>query len=207
MLIPFSLWGQAGMYGEEGKTFSAALICGTNFAQVDGDSYYGYHKLGLNAGAAVFAHFTTEFGVSLELLYSQKGSRGVTETTSPYIGPYFSKYYMDLNYVEIPLLLHLTSRIVDIEAGASFAYLIKSDEWILTDQPVPISPIYNSFNTTDIDLTFGLTRQLYKKLLVNIRYQYSLISVRPPEKIPYGYRYGNDGQFNNLFNLRLMYVL
>ena len=83
---------------------------------------------------------------------------------------------------------------------------VNSSEEIISDQPVYIDPVANRFNTTDIDFVVGLTRKLYKNLLVNIRYQYSLTSFRPTERIPYGYSYGNQGQFNNLFNLRMVYV-
>ena len=193
------------MYGDEPKPFTGALLLGLNFAQVDGDSYYGYHKVALNAGAQVYVHFNTTFGASMELLYSRKGSRGVTETYSPYIGTYFSRYYMDVNYVEVPILLHYITK-YDIEIGASYNYLINSAEEVLTDQPVIIDPVRNRFNSYDIDFVCGLTRKLYDKYFVNLRYEYSITSIRPSERIPYGYSYGNEGQFNNLFCLRLVRV-
>ena len=198
---------QGNMYGDdEQKKFSGALVLGLNFSQVDGDSYYGYHKVGLNAGGMVYIHISKVFGISMELLYSQKGSRAVTMTESPYVGEYISKYYMDLNYVEVPLMLHIIYGKYDIEGGASYARLIKSSELVITDQPVIIDPVLNRFNTSDIDFTMGLTRKIYTKLFGNIRYQYSLTSVRPADRIPYGYNYGNSGQYNNLFNLRVFYV-
>src|ERR1700744_4144942 len=63
-------------------TFKGGLVLGTNFTQVDGDTYYGYHKIGLNTGGMVYVHFTQLFGVSMELLYSQKGSRAAMVTQS-----------------------------------------------------------------------------------------------------------------------------
>ncbi len=192
--------------GEDVKKFTGALLLGLNFSQVDGDSYSGYHKVGLNAGAQVFIHFTPSVGMSMELIYSRKGSRAVTVTESPSMGTYIWKYYMDVNYVEVPLIFHYTQGKYDYELGASFAYLINSDEYVISDQPTTIDPVANRFNTTDIDFTMGLTRKIYKNLLANIRYQYSLTSIRPTDRIPIGYSYGNQGQFNNLFNLRLVYV-
>ncbi len=179
-------------------------MAGLNFAQVDGDSYYGYHKVSLNAGAMVYVHFSPIVGASMELLYSRKGSRGVTETTSPAVGSYFSRYYMDVNYVEVPVLFHAILGKYDMELGASYNYLISSKEDVVSDQPVIIDPILNRFNTTDIDFVVGFTRKLYDKWFVNVRYEYSLTSIRPPERIPYGYSYGNQGQFNNLFCLRMV---
>lgn len=193
---------------EEGRTFTGALAGGLNFAQVDGDSYYGYHKVGLHLGAMAYAHFTQVWGASMEMLYSQKGSRGVSVYESPAIGTYIFKYYMDLNYVEVPLMLHtIIMQRYDVEAGVSFAYLLSSKEWIQSDQPVAITEARNYFNNTDLDMNIGLTARLYRRLFANIRYQYSLTSMRPPERIPVGYSWGNLGQFNNLFNLRLVYQL
>lgn len=208
LLLPVTIWAQNLFEekGQEPKTFSGALLTGLNFSQVDGDSYYGYHKVGLNAGAQVMAHFSRYMGLSMELLYSRKGSRAVTVTESPAWGTYVWKYYLDVNYVEVPVLLHLSGSKYDFELGASFALLISSNEYVISDQPVAISPDANRFNTSDIDFTMGLTRKLYKHWFVNMRYQYSLTSIRPVERIPIGYSYGNRGQFNNLFNLRLEYV-
>ena len=209
MLLIFNCTGihAQNMYGDDPKPFTGALLAGLNFSQVDGDSYYGYHKVALNAGAMVYVHFTSIVGISMELLYSRKGSRGVTETYSQYVGSYFSRYYMDVNYVEVPLMFHTIYGKYDMEIGASYNYLMGSAEEIITDQPVVIDPIRNRFSTSDVDFVCGFTRKLYDKWFVNVRYEYSLTSIRPPERIPYGYSYGNQGQFNNLFCLRLVRVL
>ena len=196
---------QGSFYEQDPKVFNGGLIMGLNFTQVDGDTYFGYHKVGLNAGGVVYVHFTPFFGASMELLYSQKGSRGETVTESPSIGTYVTKYFMNVNYVEVPLTLHLVSHKFDLEAGASYALLISSKEWVLSDQPVNVDPVHNKFNSSDIDYVFGLGREIYKRLFANIRFQYSITSIRPPERIPVGYGYGSDGQYNNLFCLRLMY--
>lgn len=191
----------------EPKTFTGAFCLGFNFSQVDGDSYYGYHKVGLHVGGQVFAHLTSDFGVSMELLYSRKGSRAVTVTESLMWGTYVWKYYMDVNYVEVPIMIHATTgRKWDLEAGASYGVLVNSNEYVVSDQPVAITPERNSFNRSDIDMVFGARRKLRNRLLGSVRYQYSLTSIRPTERIPVGYSYGNQGQFNNLFTLRFEYL-
>lgn len=192
---------------DDPKTFTGAFCLGLNFSQVDGDSYYGYHKVGLHVGAQVFAHFTKDFGASMELLYSRKGSRAVTVTESLMWGTYVWKYYMDVNYIEVPIMIHAaTGTRWDLEAGISYGILVNSNEYVISDQPVVITPERNSFNKSDIDWILGARRKLYKNLLGSIRYQYSLTSIRPIERIPVGYSYGNKGQFNNLFTLRFEYV-
>ncbi len=196
---------QSNYYESEPKVFDGGILLGANFTQVDGDSYFGYHKVGLNAGGVVYVHFTKVFGASLELTYSQKGSRGESVVESPAIGTYVTKYFMNLNYVEVPVTLHVITHHIDVEGGVSYAQLVKSKEWVLSDQPVSIDQDRNHFNTSDLEYIFGLGRQVYKGLHANIRFQYSMTSIRPPERIPHGYIYGNIGQFNNLFSLRLMY--
>ncbi len=205
LVAPAILRAQSSYYEVEPKVFDGGLLLGANFAQVDGDSYFGYNKVGLNAGGVVYVHFNKIFGASIELIYSQKGSRGESVLESPAIGTYVAKYFMDLNYAEVPVTLHVIAHKLDVEAGASYARLIKARESIESDQPVSIDPDKNRFNTSDVDMILGLGGKIYKNLHANIRFQYSLTSIRPPERIPVGYIWGNIGQFNNLFNLRFIY--
>lgn len=204
-IFPLRVFCQSNYYEPEPKVFDGGAILGVNFSQVDGDTYFGYHKVGVQVGGVVYVHFTKVFGASVELLYSQKGSRGESVKESPAIGTYVSKYFMNLNYAEIPLTFHAVIRTIDVEAGISYGLLVSSKEWVQTDQPVVIDPDKNRFNTSDIDYVFGIGRRVYKKLFANVRYQYSVTSMRPPERIPVGFGFNNNGQFNNLFNFRLMY--
>ena len=197
---------QSNYYEETPKVFNGGLVLGGNFSQVDGDTYYGFHKVGLHAGGEVYIHFTAKFGMTMDLLYSQKGSRGETVLESQYIGTYVTKYFMNLNYAEVPVTLHYKEHGLDFEAGLAYSRLISSKEWILSDQPVSIDPVRNAFGTSDVEYLGGLTMKVYKQLYVNMRYEYSIISIRPNERIPLNYGYGNDGQFNNLFNLRAVYL-
>lgn len=205
LVLPGRVWGQQ-YYEEEPKVFTGGLILGINFTQIDGDTYFGYHKVGLQAGGVVYVHFTKVFGASMELVYSQKGSRGESVQQSSGIGTYVTKYFMNVNYAEVPVTLHAIYRKFDIEAGLSYARLINSKEWVLADRTVNIDPDQNRFNTTDVDWVAGLGRQVYKQLYANVRFQYSFTSIRPPERIPVGFGYGNYGQFNNMLTFRLMYM-
>jgi hypothetical protein len=209
LLIVISLWVAANSYAqeEERKVFSGGLIPGANFTQVDGDSYYGYHKIGLNVGGTVYVHFTGTFGASMELIYTQKGSRAETVEESPYSGTYVSQYHINVNYVEVPITFHYIIRKYDFEAGAAYARLVGSREWAYTDIPINIDPVINSFNNFDIEYVFGAGRKLYKRLYANFRFQYSITSIRPLGSIPPGYSWGVDGQYNNIISLRVIYYL
>jgi hypothetical protein len=199
-------FAQSSYYEEDPKVFTGGLILGTNFTQVDGDTYYGYYKIGLNAGGTVYVHFSKTVGVSMELLYAQKGVRGVAVLQSQYVGTYAEKYYLNLNYAEVPILFHIKANLIDFEAGLSYARLISFKEWAETDQPAYFNPSVNYFKNSDFDYVVGLTIKAYKNLYLNARYQYSILSIRDPQRIPLGFGYGNNGQFNNTCALRVMYV-
>ena len=80
----------------EGQTFFGGLAAGVNFTEVYGDGYHGFHKAGFVGGGIVYAHFAKDFLASVEMTYTQKGSRGVREAYSLYSGPYFQRYFLDL---------------------------------------------------------------------------------------------------------------
>src|SRR4051812_22334962 len=61
---------------ELNKLFEGRLVAGFNFSGLQGSAVSGFSKVGINAGGMVYTHFKTMFGLSLELLYSQKGARG-----------------------------------------------------------------------------------------------------------------------------------
>jgi len=214
LLLILTVWslqgfGQKSFYKNDiHLKFDGGLILGINFTQVDGDSYYGYNKVGLNAGGIVLVHFTPSFGAGMELLYSQKGSRSVGSNSSSTTGVFDEVYTMKLNYVEVPVLLHYTFHRVDFEAGISYAYLINSSESAeISGQQVIIDPGKNKFNNTDLEYILGFNARAYKKLYIDCRFAYSITPIRSTERIPVGFSYGNIGQFNNLFVLRAMYVL
>jgi hypothetical protein len=190
---------------ENPKPFVGGLSGGINLAQVDGDRYFGFNKPGVSAGGFVRINFTTRWSACLEFLYSQKGSRGDAYIESSYFGTYVARCHIGLNYIEVPVTLQLRNKFFNSEAGLSYARLVKTSEWIVVQPSVPINEVTNRFNTSDFNYVFGISRRVHKHILVNARYQYSIASIRPSDRIPQGYGYGSRGQFNNLVSLRLLY--
>lgn len=192
-------------FEKDPHVFYGGLVLGMNMCQVDGDAYGGYHKAGLNVGAVVYAQFSPKVGISMEMLYSQKGSRAVIQTTSPYVGDYLQKYYLDLNYVEIPLMFNfLTNKRLHGSLGASYSRLVKSKEDMITDQGFYIDQDKYYFNKNNIDGIAGISYQLYKSLFVSFRYQYSLTTIRPASRAIIGW---GINEYNNLFALRFTYLI
>jgi hypothetical protein len=194
-------------HAQEEKIFTGGLIVGANLTQVDGDDYYGYHKIGLHTGATVYVHFNRTWGASMDLLFSQKGSRGGTISEYPGIGPAVDKYFIKLNYIEVPITLHCILCRFDLEAGLSYARLLSTNEYAISTQSIIIDPEANRFNTSDFNYVLGVQHEVYKRFTLGFRFQYSAISIRPFERIPYGFVWGTEGQFNNMICLRAIYSL
>ncbi|MBX2907442.1 MAG: PorT family protein [Taibaiella sp.] len=190
------------------RVFEGRLVGGMNISQVDGDTYAGYHKVGINAGAMVFVNLPGKWAISLEMLYAAKGARGAHVSESYYVGTYFDKYYLNLNYAEIPIAIHYKQfPFLDFEAGISYGRLISSKEWGVADVPVVIDPVYNYFNSSEIAGLGGANMRIGKKMYANLRFQYSLTAIRPYPRIPQHYFVYPENQVNNVVTLRLMYVL
>jgi hypothetical protein len=79
----------------ENRTFYGGITAGTNFSALQGDVYEGYHKVGFNIGGVVYTRFLQILTAGMEMLYSQKGCRGVREINSNYVGQMFEKYYVN----------------------------------------------------------------------------------------------------------------
>jgi hypothetical protein len=188
------------------RKFSGGLVAGMNATQVDGDYLNGYHKAGINAGAVGYVNFSSRIAASLELLYSQKGSHSVTQSESPYFGAYFAKYTIHLNYAEVPVVLHyfVTPR-YHLGIGASYNVLISSrEDYNDASYTTVIDPEVYPFARQTFDGLLSGSMVLWRGLMLNVRYQYSLSTIRKFADIPAGL--GFEHQKNNMFTFRLMYL-
>jgi hypothetical protein len=192
-------------FSSEGKAqrFLGAVSLGMNLTQVDGDEYFGYNKFGLNVGPMVAMPFgkNKNWSVSMELLYSQKGSKhnGSTDSTS---------YRLVQDYAEVPVLIHFTDKKV-ISGGLGFSYgqLVNYKE----TQNSFYDSIYHyqtGLSNYDLSVIADLQIRLWSKLWANLRYQYSMKSNRTlvfNNPAPYTTpetRY----QYNNVISIRLTWV-
>ena len=207
-LFPVQNFAQEHFFADENKVFDGGLIFGASITQVDGDTYSGYHKIGIHTGGTVYVHLSKIFGVSMDLLYSQKGSRGGNIKESYSVGTYIDKYYLNLNYIEVPVMLHLKRfEFLDFEAGLSYARLVSSKEWAEADVPVVIDPVLNSFKSTDLESVIGVSARLSKHWYGNVRAQYSLMPFRTWDRVPLRYMQYDVGQFNNVMVFRMIYMI
>lgn len=197
-------------YVEQERTFSAGAVLGANFTQVDGDNFAGYHNFGLNVGGIVYAKLGKSVSASMELLYSQKGSRAHKIKYSQSYRYFIEDYDLKLDYVEIPFMVHYSDkRNSHVGIGASFSQLLSTRESGSLGQPDTTNYPYINvdfedypFKKIDLNILVGGTLHIYKGIYLNLRYQYSIMPIRetiPPE-------YGRDKHYNNMWTFRLMYL-
>ena len=184
--------------------FLGALSMGINLTQVDGDLFYGYYKIGLNVGPMVAVPFgkNKNWSVSMELLYSQKGSyhRGGTDST---------RYRLTLDYAEIPVLIHYTDKKL-ISGGVGFSYgQVLNYKETKNNFYDSLFRYQNSLSNNDISVIADVQIRLWSKLWAGVRYQYSIKSNRTVlvtnrntlPRTTYT-RY----QYNNVISIRLTWV-
>jgi hypothetical protein len=203
-----------------------AVSAGMNLTQVDGDEEIGYTKFGFNGGPSVIMPLGKKknWSVTMELLFSMKGSRQKSEYTPRYdtvpivdTVNYYDGYKLDLNYVEIPLMVHYTDKKV-IAAGAGFSYGQRvgykeqedrndafhypPDGW----QTMDSATTYTNF---DLSVIADVRIRVWKRLWLNGRFSYSMLPIRTrvysvpatPTDLVWTRK-----QYNNVITLRLTYI-
>lgn len=196
-------------YVEDKSTFFGGVSFGSTFSQLDGDNFAGYRKLGLTGGAIVYAEIAPKFAPSLEFLYTQKGGQSKKNADQNAVNVRVNNYKVNLNYVEIPVLFnYFDKRKSHFGVGASYSQLISQNEQATTTPQIPDS-IYSEekypFNKYDINGIASVNLHLTKGFFLNIRFQYSLLSVRDNFHPDLG-RKGAARQSNNFWAFRLMYI-
>ncbi len=193
---------------EDERTFYGGISVGGNFSQVDGDNFAGFHKAGWNAGVIVYTKLADRLAVGLELLYAQKGSRA-GQNQVPKVGndqnTIIFDYKIKLNYAEIPVIInYFDKRSNHFGAGLSYSRLFRSSELYKDGTGTTFendSKIY-PFRKSDLSFIVNANAHIWKGLFWNLRYHYSLISIRNT----YNPITGRDQQFNNVWSTRLMYI-
>ena len=194
-----------GYYIETPRLFYAGLLAGANFAQVDGDNFAGYHKVGLNVGGIGYVQLHKHVAISWEILYSEKGAKSDFPRLSGIDTIYIAKYGIKANYAEIPLMInYFDKRKSHFGIGVSYSRLVSSTETLKTSPNYPVDLNKYPFEKNGYDILAGAQLHLVKGLFLNVRFQYSLVPIRsfsPPDFAR------SQKQYNNLWTVRLMYLL
>jgi len=153
----------------------AQLIIGMNFSQLSGDDYDGYRMLGIRLGTEMGFRFRTRVGMTVGLLYDEKGSSSTFSLTS---GEETQK--IKLRYLSVPIDFTIYSDYrsatqryrLRYNMGISFGRLFS-----VRSNRLEINDIKASFTKYDIAPNIGLTYNLSRKSSINIRAEWSLPSL------------------------------
>jgi len=205
------------------QAVKGALIGGVNFTQVDGDEVYGYKRIGANVGAAAIIPFTDMWSLTLETLFSMEGSRekGVADDgwemgSDRYPPPYDadSFYYngaydLHLDYVRVPIVFHYNDRNLGLGAGLQYGRLVRIKE---QEQDIYNTTQYaeEAYKNYDLSILADVKYRIYAGLFFNLRYSYSLLSIR--ERTFYSIDLNSEytktrNQRHNTITVRLMWVI
>ena len=185
------------------SAFHLILNAGVSPSQVHGDTYSGFHKLGFMGGVGVESVFSEKASMSLSFLFIQKGARKNQNLDKNDL----TAYYLNLNYLEVPLLITYTQKKFIFDAGLSAAYLINYYEG---DQNMVYTGVF-PFQKFDYSVKVGLGYNINPKWFVNFRSSNSFITIRPnrtKQTIYYNNiiaRTFNKGYYNNILEFTLGY--
>jgi len=188
---------------EKTNQFNLILNAGVAPAQVHGDAYSGFHKLGAIGGLGVESSLTKNHTLSLSFWFIQKGAQ---KNPKPDKGD-LNAYYLNLNYIEVPLLYTYTQQKYLFDFGVSAGYLINYYE---ADQNMNYTGKY-PFEKFEYSVKIGLGYKITEKWFMNFRSSNSFITIRPnrtKQAIYYNNilaRTFNKGYYNNILEVTLGY--
>lgn len=145
LILSFGLFCSYSLLGQR---FQGGLIAGFNLTQLDGDRIAGYNKIGLNVGGKVTTVLTDKWGFTLELLFSQQGSRASAAEISPVYDA------IRLNFVEVPVFLHFQDWKFKVNAGLTYNRLI--DYEVIQIDGADITDAQD-YRVNNVGLVLGIT--------------------------------------------------
>lgn len=178
-------------------------MAGVSPAQIHGDSYSGFNKLGGIGGIGIETQFNQKTSLNVAFQFIQKGAR---KNQNPQKNDY-AFYYLNLNYLEVPINFAYTQKKIIVDIGVSAAYLINYYEGSDVGNLTGLYP----FNTFDYSVKVGLGYNINPKWFVNVRSSNSFMTIRPnrvKQAIYYNNiiaRTFNKGYYNNILEITLGY--
>lgn len=212
----------------DAQRFIGSVIAGANFSQIEGDDVHGFYKIGFNGGMGLTLPVDKKqaWQVSIEMLYSMKGSRKHCSPGYFNLDNYGPSMFSDvdwsvpfdstvkcdisLDYVQIPVMMRYEDKYSGCSFGLGFAWsrLVRAKE-VYNGYTRTTTVRSGTYKTSDWSVLADINIRLYKNLNLNIRYEYSLVPIRETQ---FDYQL-NDGSLisethkyhNNLLSARLIY--
>jgi hypothetical protein len=177
--------------------FEGGAVAGLSASQVDGDTYWGFNKLGLLGGGWVRRMFTYNLGSQLEVRYVMKGAYESDNVNN------IVYYKLVLHYVDVPVMINYFYRKrVLFELGLSPEFLVynrEDDQYGQTPEDAP------SFHMLNMSAIGGIGYVFLERFTANVRYNYSAFPIREHAS---GQTYLlNRGQYNNVLTFSIYYQI
>lgn len=184
-----------GSVSLDAQPLNVGVYAGVNASQVAGDSYYGFNKLGLNAGFFVNQLIEYDIYWQAELRYSSRGVyQGPSDNSNAL---YKSGYYI----LELPFSVHyLYDGRVMVELGTSPEILLGTRYW---DEYGLMDPsTYPENRRFGLSVFGGIGFWFNNNIMAGLRYTNSAIPFRDPEEWNNAQ---NRGYFHSVFSLSIIY--
>ena len=152
------------------------VSAGGTLSQIEGDELKSFSKWGVTSGVGVIFGFDRyeTWNLSVEAAYSQRGS--YNGSGDPY------SISLRLDYVDIPLMVHYRDPWggMLLGLGINYSRLVQQPHNILRYNPNYFFPDTNDmeFLKNDLALVADLRFKVWRGLMFNIRWQYSIIAVK-----------------------------
>jgi hypothetical protein len=179
------------------QQFEGGILGGLTASQIDGDSYSGYNKVGIQAGAWVQRLFTYTIAGQLELRYVQKGSLHTNKPNDPVY------YKCVLHYIDLPIMAqYIYNEKVVFELGIGPEFLVSGKEFDAYSELPEREPYFHSFTMSAIA---GIGYTFWNVLTFSARFNYSIIPIRDH---PSGQSYLlNQGQYSHVLSFAVYYKI
>jgi len=188
------------------QSFHGGIVAGLTASQVDGDTYAGYDKPGLQGGVFISTSLTQYIDASLEIKYVSRGARNPASDDNT------GAYRLGLQYIDLPIVLAARiKKLGSVELGVVPGYLFairgEKDDGLLTEED---KAAYHKF---DLGTLVGVNIKISEKISLNLRYSYSILSIRDLESAGsyyswFGKLFGHSkGDFNNYLTIGINYLL
>lgn len=187
------------------QKFALMPALGLTASQIHGDNYAGYNKLGFMGGLMIEAKLNKVLDADFGITFIQKGSR---RNQNPEKFDY-RFYYVNLNYVEVPLMLKYNTKRVFLTIGGAFAYLINYVEESEIGNLTGMFP----FQKYDYSVNVGMGMNIMPKLAFELRCSNSFMTTRPfgANFAPYYNnilaKTFNKGYYNNVLQMLFTYKI
>lgn len=165
------------------RTFKGLFTAGLNLAQIDGDGPAGYGYFGAHVGAGTMVYVHKNIGLSLEMLYTMKGSIERRKEGIPQ-----SVFTSAMDYLQVPLMLNLDDRqnilfSVGIAPGVLVRNHLKFEEYNSSGDIISFDApdcLTNEPSAFDLSAVVGLQFVLKRRYAIGGRFSYSITELRGP---------------------------